>query len=124
MAYLTFAGSEEKNSGFKFIGANTNPTGSVGLISSNTSLISNNTCLISAPSDDCLDTCSFYDGPSDAAIVAFGESGETCGSIAYADSTESCGSIAFAGSTESCGSVASSVSSGSSFSGGGCSYSC
>lgn len=123
MAYLTFAGSEEKNSGFKFIGTNTNPNTSVGLISSNTSLISNNTNLISASDEGCLDTCSFYDGPSDSAILAFGESSETCGSIAYADSTESCGSIAYAGSTESCGSVAS-VSSGSSFSGGGCSYSC
>ena len=123
MAYLTFAGSEEKNSGFKFIGANNTQTQSVGLISSNTSLISDNTSLISASGDDCLDTCSFYDGPSDATIVAFGESLETCGSIAYADSTESCGSIAFTGGTESCGSIASS-SSGSSFSGSACSYSC
>lgn len=124
MAYLTFAGSEEKNSGFKFIGANTNPTGNVGLISSNTSLISNNTSLISASGDACLDTCSFYEGPSDSTIMAFGESGETCGSIAYTGSTETCGSIAFAGSGETCGSIASSTSSGSGFSGGGCSYSC
>ena len=49
----------------------------------------------------------------------------TVGTIASA-SGETCGSIAFSGSAgETCGSIASSsVSSGSSFSGGGCSYSC
>ena len=123
MAYLTFAGSEEKNSGFKFIGANSAQNPSGGLISSNTSLISNNTSLLSVADDSCLDSCSFYDGPSDATIVAFGESFETCGSIAYSDGGETCGSIAYAGGSESCGSVASS-SGGSSFSGGGCNYSC
>ena len=42
MAYLTFAGSEERqSSAFKFIGAD-NKTQSTGLISDNTSLISNN----------------------------------------------------------------------------------
>lgn len=121
MAYLTFAGSEEKNSCFKFIGSNSTQNEHVGLISSTTSLISNNVSLISAASEGCLDTCSFYSGPSDSTIVAFGESGETCGSIAYSGS-ESCGSIAYSGGGESCGSVAS-TSSGSSFS-GGCSYSC
>ena len=70
-----------------------------------------------------MDTCSFYFGPSDSTILAFGESSETCGSIAYTGS-ESCGSIAYSGGGESSGSVAcSSASSGSSFS-GGCSYSC
>ncbi len=122
MAYLTFTGSEE-NSCFKFIGANTAQNGNVGLISSTTSLISNNVSLLSSSSDDVMDTCSFYSGPSDSTIFAFGESSETCGTIAYSGS-ESCGSIAYSGGGETCGSVASSVSSGSSFSGGGCSYSC
>lgn len=119
MAYLTFTGSEE-NSCFKFIGSNSTKNESVGLISSTTSLISNNTSLISTPSDSCMDTCSFYSGPSDATIFAFGESGETCGSIAYSGG-ETCGSIAYTGGSESCGSVA--CSSSASFS-GGCSYSC
>lgn len=120
MAYLTFTGSEE-NSCFKFIGSKTTQNSEGGLISSNTSLISNNVSLISSTLAGCEDTCSFYSGPSDAAIVAFGESGETCGSIAYSGG-ETCGSIAYSGAGETCGSVASS-SSGSSF-GGGCSYSC
>lgn len=123
MAYLTFTGSEESSSCFKFIGSNSPQGASVGLISNTTSLISNNISLISASSDDCLDTCSFYSGPSDSTIVAFAESNESCGSVAYAGS-ESCGSIAYSGAGESCGSVASSVSSSSGFSGGSCSYSC
>ena len=116
---LTFKSSEEThNTCFKFIGADSAPK--------NTHLISNNTSLI-APSmnEGGTDSCSFYSGPSDATIMAFGES---CGSIAYEGTGESCGSIAYAGSGESCGSIASaSVSSGcSSFSGGGSfsSYSC
>ena len=122
MAYLTFTGSEEKQSTcFKFIGADSK-TQSVSLISDNTSLISNNVSLLSSSVDGGLDTCSFYSGPSDSAIMAFGE---TCGSIAYEGAGESCGSIAYSGAGESCGSVASSgsFSSGSSV-GGGCSYSC
>ena len=121
MAYLTLTNSEENNSCFKFIGANS--TQSTGLISSSTSLISNNTSLISASVDGGLDTCSFYSGPSDATILAFGESAESAGSIAYSGA-ESCGSIAYSGGAESCGSIASSSSSSSSFSGGGCSYCC
>ena len=121
MAYLTLASTEDKSSSFKFIGTNST-TNNGGLISSTTSLITNNTSLIMASSDDCLDTCSFYSGPSDSTIFAFGESNVIDGSVAYSGS-ESCGSIAYSGS-ESCGSIASSVSSGSSFSGGGCSYSC
>ncbi len=116
---LTFKSSEEThNTCFKFIGADSAPK--------TTHLISNNTSLI-APSmnEGGADSCSFYSGPSDATIMAFGES---CGSIAYEGTGESCGSIAYAGSGESCGSIASaSVSSGcSSFSGGGSfsSYSC
>lgn len=120
MAYLTFAGSEERqSSAFKFIGAD-NKTQSTGLISNNTSLISNSVSLLSSYSDNCLDTCSFYSGPSDSTIMAFGE---TCGSIAYSDAGETCGSIAYSGAGETCGSIASSSSSSSSFS-GGCSYSC
>lgn len=115
MAYLTFAGSEERqNTCFKFIGANSNPNGGVQLISKNTSLIFSST-------EGCEDTCSFYSGPSEATIMAFGENYESCGSIAYSGS-ESCGSIAYSGAGESCGSIAS-ASSSSSFS-GGCSYSC
>ena len=115
---LTFKSSEEThNTCFKFIGAASAPK--------TTHWISNNTSLI-APSmnEGGADSCSFYSGPSDATIMAFGES---CGSIAYESTGESCGSIAYSGSGESCGSIASaSVSSGCSFSGGGSfsSYSC
>ena len=115
---LTIKSSEEThNTCFKFIGADSAPK--------TTHLISNNTSLI-APSmnEGGADSCSFYSGPSDATIMAFGES---CGSIAYESTGESCGSIAYSGSGESCGSIASaSVSSGCSFSGGGSfsSYSC
>lgn len=124
---LTFCGSEE-NTCFKFIGANNNQNTSTNLISDNTSLISNCTSLISSSlSEGNVDSCSFYSGPSDATIAAFGESYESCGSIAFGGS-ETCGSIAYSGSSESCGSIASSFSGGyssggSSFS-GGCSYSC
>ena len=48
-----------------------------GLISENTSLLAPDV------SGDCTDTCSFYSGPSDATIMAFGESCKTNGSIAY-----------------------------------------
>ena len=117
---LTLSTDEKQNSCFMFIGADTAPK--------TTHLISDNTSLISAtPDGDGTDSCSFYSGPSDAIIMAFGESCETSGAIAYSGS-ESCGSIAYAGSVESCGSIASSSvsfsSGGSSFSGGGCSYSC
>ena len=95
-----------------------NNINSVSLLSDNSSLICTNASLLAT--NDCgLDTCSFYSGPSDSAIVAFGESFETCGSIAYSG-TETCGSIAYSGA-ETCGSIASSSSS---FSGSCCSYSC
>lgn len=123
MAYLTFTNSEDRNSCFKFIGSNTVPNNSVNLISNNTSLISNNTSLISSSDDSGLDTCSFYSGPSDSTIFAFGESSESAGSIAYSGG-ESCGSIAYSGGGESCGSIASSSSSSSSSCGCACSYSC
>ncbi len=119
---LTLNSSEEKHSTcFKFIGADTAPK--------TTHLISNNTSLIAPTvSEGGADTCSFYSGPSDATIMAFGESYETSGSIAYTGAGESCGSIAYAGGGESCGSIASASvsvsSSGGGFSGGGCSYSC
>ena len=124
---LTFAGSEEKrNTCFKFIGADTQVS-STNLLSDNTSLISSNTSLLSQTlSNGGMDTCSFYNGPSDSAILSFGENFETAGSIAYSGAGESCGSIAYSSAGESCGSIASSTSysGGSSFSGGGCSYSC
>jgi hypothetical protein len=116
MAYLTFAGSEEKqNTCFQFIG--TTPSKK----STTTHLISNNTSLIAPSYSEGMDTCSFYSGPSDAAIMAFGSNAETSGSVAYAG--ESCGSVAYAGGGESCGSVAS-ASVSSSSSGGFSSYSC
>ena len=92
-----------------------------GLICDCTNLISDNTSLLStALANGGMDSCSFYDGPSDETIFAFGESAESCGSIAYGESCESCGSIAFSGGCESA-----SVSSSSGVSsGGGCSYSC
>ena len=104
---LTFKSSEEThNTCFKFIGADSAPK-TTHLISNNTSLI------VPSMSEGGNDTCSFYSGPSDATIMAFGES---CGSIAYTGGGESCGSIA---------SASVSVSSGSSFSGGSfSSYSC
>ena len=115
---LTVNSSEEKNTCFKFIGADSTPK-TTHLISNNTSLI------VPSMSEGGNDTCSFYSGPSDATIMAFGES---CGSIAYEGAGESCGAIAYSGGGESCGSIASSsvsVSSGSSFSGGSfSSYSC
>ena len=86
-------------------------------------LISHTTSLLATPDGEGMDTCSFYSGPSDATIFAFGESGESCGSVAYAGDGESCGSIAFSGGGESCGSIASSGG-GSVSCGGGCSYSC
>lgn len=118
---LTFTASEERQSTcFKFIGANTNTETTTHLISNNTSLIAP-----TVSADGGVDTCSFYSGPSDAAIMAFGESYETTGSIAYMGG-ETSGAIAYSGAGESCGSIASassSFSSGGGFS-GGCSYSC
>ena len=119
---LTFTASEEKSSCFKFIGCESQSQ-SVRLISDSISLISDTTSILSSNCEGGLDTCSFYSGPSDDAIVAFGEGLESCGSIAYYGG-ESSGSVAYSGSGVSSVSVAScSVSSSSSFS-GGCSYSC
>ena len=115
---LTLNSEDNHNTCFKFIGADTTPKA--------THLISNNTSLmISTEEGHAGDTCSFYSGPSDVTIMAFGESAETAGSIAYTGSGESCGSIAYSGSGESCGSIASSSVSSScgSFS-GSVSYSC
>ena len=116
---LSFTSSEEKqNQCFHLLGT-VKPAGGY------THLITDSTSLIAAPSlfsEGCEDSCSFYSGPSDATILSFGEQAESCGSIAY-ESSESCGSIAFS----DCSDVSSSActtSSGGSFSGGGCSYSC
>ena len=115
MAFLTFTTSEEKQGSYMFI---SKPT--FGLICDNTSLISTCSSLLANSEDDGMDTCSFYSGPSDNTIFAFGESSETTGAIAYESGTESCGSIAFAGTaTETC----SSFSSGASL-GGACNISC
>ena len=108
--------NEESNSPKLFLDLTTSRGSSVLIFGEATSLLG-------TPAGGGLDTCSFYSGPSDAAIVAFGESSECCGAIAYMGDGESSGSIAFAGGGESCGSIASSF--GGSFScGGGCSYSC
>ena len=115
---LSFTGSEEKQSQCFHLLGTVKPTGSVHLISNNTSLISACSSLLASSGED---TCSFYSGPSDATILSFGEQAESCGSIAYSGA-ESCGSIAYSGGSESCGSVASSSSGG--CTGGGCSYSC
>ena len=115
---LTFNATEEKSTCFKFIGADSQPT--------QTRLISDNVCLISSTifantGEDC---CSFYAGPSDSTIMAFGVSSESTGTVAYEGGSESCGSIAYSGGSESCGSIASSFSSSSSSFSGGCSYCC
>ena len=108
--------SKEESSCAKLLGLTGNTKSEGGLISSTTSLLA-------TPEGEGYDSCSFYSGPSDSTIFAFGESAESCGSIAYADSSESCGSIAFSGGSESCGSIASSGG-GSISCGGGCNYAC
>ena len=113
MAYLTLSTTEDNNC-FKFIGVNTNPNSESILNSQPVSLLTSN--------EPNVDTCSFYSGPSDTTIFAFGENYYSSDSLVY-DGSESCGSIAYSGSGETCGSIASS-SSDSSFSGGGCCYSC
>ena len=112
---LTVTPKNDESSCAKLLGLTT-PTKSEG------GLISSTTSLLASPDGTGYDECSFYSGPSDATIFAFGESGECCGSVAYSDSGESCGSIAFSGGGESCGSIASSGGGG--FSGGGCDYAC
>lgn len=107
---------DDNNSCAKLLGLTGKQESDGGLISQVTSLLAPISC-----EDGGLDTCSFYSGPSDATIFAFGESNESCGSIAYDAGGESCGSIAYDAGGESCGSIASSCGG---FSGGGCSYSC
>ena len=114
MAYLTLAGIDENNC-FRFIGMSSGSKESTSLLGANSEPIS----LIS--SNDNLDSCSFYSGPSDATITAFGETSESCGSIAYAGG-ESCGSIAYSGDSGTCCSTTSFASSSST--GSACSYSC
>ena len=108
-----YCSTNEESSCARLLGTAT-PKHEGGLISDNTNLIS------TALAEGGLDSCSFYSGPSDATIIAFGESAESCGAIAY-NGSESCGSIAFSGGSESCGSIASSAGSSS---GSCCSYSC
>ena len=117
---LTFTNSEEKQSQcFHLLGTGKTAPSTTHLISDNTSLISNVSSLLANGGGE--DTCSFYSGPSDATIMAFGEQAESCGSIAYSGESESCGSIAFSGADTASGSI--SASSGGSFS-GGCSFTC
>ena len=121
---LTFTNSEDRQSQcFHLLGTAKPSKSTTHLITDNTSLISRSTSLLS---QSCADSCSFYSGPSDAAILSFGEQAESCGSVAY-ESSESCGSVAYSvGDVGFSGgvSIASCVSSGGGFSGGGCSYSC
>lgn len=116
---LTFTNTEDKQNGcFKLLGmAKSNNEETTRLISNNVSLLSAVNYNISSNGD----TCSFYSGPTDATIMAFGESMETCGSIAYSSgSSESCGSVAYS----SGGFTSGSSSCSSSSSGGCCSYCC
>ena len=112
-----FCNNDEQQKTSILLGSITSNRSEGGLISDNTSLLSVADC------GDYTDTCSFYSGPSDAAIMAFGESYDG-GFITNSGYSESTGSIAYSGGSESCGSIATSVSTSSGFSGGGCSYSC
>ena len=115
MAYLTLTPQEESNC-FMFIGMNKTQN--------NDGLISNTTSILDSSDSEVGDTCSFYSGPSDSTIFAFGESNSDF-DIAYSGAGETCGSIASSGAGETCGSIASSSSSsGGDSSGGGCSYCC
>ena len=114
---LTFH-SEEKNSSAIALLGTASANHSVRLISDSVSIISDVSNGLLNSSDCGLDSCSFYNGPSDSTIMSFGQQSESCGSIAYSGSSESCGSIAYSGSSESCGSIASSSC------GSACSYSC
>ena len=119
---LTFTNSEERQSQcFHLLGTAKTTKSSTHLISDNTNLISNVPSLLAGGGED---TCSFYSGPSDATIMAFGEQSESCGSIAYSGESESCGSIAYSGGASAGVSVSTSSAGGCSSSGGGCSYSC
>lgn len=118
---LSFASTEERQSSSLIFVNGGSRGNSVSLISDSASLLSSSSSLLS--SGTCEDFCSFYSGPSDSAILAFGESYESCGSIAY-DSVSG-GSFGYSGGSESCGSIASAGSSSdSSFSGGSCDFSC
>lgn len=103
MAFLTFAGSKENNCFSLYVGSSKS-TNQGGLITSDTALLSNSTSLLS--NDGGFDSCDFYSGPSDATIMAFGESYETCGNIA--DASFDSASMGYSGSVETCGAVASS----------------
>ena len=118
---LSFTSSEEKqNQCFHLLGTVKPSNGYTHLITDNTSLIATPSLF----SENGQDSCSFYFGPSDATILSFGEQAESCGSIAY-ENSESCGSIAYSGSLDAgLSSSVSCASSGGSFSGGGCCYSC
>ena len=112
---LTFTSTEDKQASSLIFVSGATRNSSVSLISESSSLLGS-----SLLSNNCFeDTCSFYSGPSDSTILAFGESAESCGSIAY-DSSVTDASFGYSGSAESCGSIASSDSS----SGGCCSYTC
>ena len=116
MAYLMLSTTEE-NTCFKFLGVNSS-NNQGGLISPTISLLD-------SPSSTSGDTCSFYSGPSDSTIFAFGENNSFIDGTNSFGAGETCGSIAYSGAGETCGSIAMSVSSGGGFSGGGCcSYSC
>ena len=105
---LTLSSNKNQSGAFKFIGCENTPKAQTNLI------FNGSTSLLSSNDEGGLDTCSFFTEPSDALIMAFGESTESCGSIAY--SGDSSSSVSDAGSF--------SVSSGSDCSSGGCSYSC
>lgn len=108
MAYLTFTASDDKQ--YSFIGSEMKTT-SVLIGKSDSQPVS----LLASNTDGGEDYCSFYNGPSDSTIFAFGESTETSGAIAYVDgSTETSGSIANSDCTSATVAMSTSTSSSSS----------
>ena len=109
---LTFT-SKKSDSCLKLMGIETNQNKQTHLIAKSTSLL-----MPSESSSSGLDTCSFYAGGSDEAVLAYAESTETIGSLASAT-----GGGFFGGVFSSCVSGGSSGGSVScSGGGGGCSF--
>ena len=117
---LTFGTDERQGSSLIFVNSASSKGGSVSLISDSSSILTTSSSLLS--NNCCEDFCSFYSGPSDSVILAFGESDESCGSIAYDSGIDSYSG--YSGGNESCGSIASASFSSGVSTGGCCSYSC
>ena len=80
---LKLSSNKNQNGAFKFMGTENSPKTQTHLI------FNGSTSLLSSNDDSGLDTCSFIAEPSDASIMAFGESTESCGSIALGDTSAS-----------------------------------